>query len=46
MVVVAVVLVERLMAREKGGKSFAFAPLCKIKLRDRYLRQRGLARAK
>ena len=32
MVVVAVVLVERLMARRRGGKSFVFAPQCKIKL--------------
>ena len=45
MVVVVVVLAERLMAREKRGKSFAFAPQCKIKLQNRYLCHRGLFRA-
>ena len=46
MVVVAVVLVERLMAREKRRQELRLRAAVQIKLQNRYLRQRGLARAK
>ena len=46
MVVVLVVLVERLVAREKRKQELRLTAQCKIKLQNRYLCHRGLFRAK